>query len=116
MAIAVAYVILIQREEGSIGWDGLAVFALIAVPGVLGLVASRSADPDRALILRAAGAGTLVTMGILGIFSIGLPLLVAGGGLAVAAVRRAGAASSRAKGRAVLCAGAAALVPLPLLF
>ena len=87
----------------------IGTFAMIAAPGALGLIASRAADADRALVLRSVAAGALLSMGFLGIFSIGLPILVAAIGYVVAAVR--GGRTPKARAWAFAWGAAAAAVP-----
>lgn len=111
LAVGAVYVGLIWREDGTIGADGLVVWALIATPGVFGLVASRTADADRALVLRSIAAGALSSLAVLALFSIGLLLLVAVIGFVLAAVRGGRGATPRARRRAFVWAAAAAVVP-----
>lgn len=109
--VAALYLGVIWRQDGEIAAFSLGVFAMIAAPGALGLIASRAADADRALVLRSVAAGALLSMGFLGIFSIGLPILVAAIGYVVAAVRGGRAATPKARAWAFAWGAAAAAVP-----
>jgi hypothetical protein len=111
LAVAALYLGVIWRQDGEIEGFSLIVFAAIAAPGVLGLIGSRTSDADRALHLRSVSAGALLSMGVLGIFSIGLPLLIAGIGFVVAAARGGRAATPKARSRAFGWGLAGAAVP-----
>lgn len=116
LTVAAIYLGLIFREDGSIGPDALVIFALIAGPGVLWLVAGRSPDPDRALAMRSIAAGMLLSVAVLAIFSVGLPLLIAAIAFVIGAVRGARVASRRSRSRAVVWGAAAAVLPWVVLF
>jgi hypothetical protein len=90
LVMLVVYLMLIAAEDED-DWGIVAVFAvLIGASGLAAGVGSVLAyGPARTGLLSGAAA-TLIVVGVLGIFSIGLPLLVAGW-LAVGAAIRSGA-------------------------
>lgn len=82
-ATAILYVVLmISQEDSPFSWF---LFSLLVVIVLLGVAASRAA-PYRAIALVIAGF-SLLTLGVLGILSIGLPLVPAGGLALVSASR-----------------------------
>ncbi|GAA1284884.1 hypothetical protein Psi02_32900 [Planotetraspora silvatica] len=83
VAMLVLYVVLIRQQGGhAAAWflGGLAVAALLGIYGVA------HAAPRRGLALAVSGV-VLMLLGILGILSIGLPILGAGVLAVVAAAR-----------------------------
>ena len=80
------YIDLIRRQEGHVAvWfvAGLATAALLSIYGVA------RAAPVRRLALAASGA-VMAVLGLLGILTIGLPILVAAVLAFIAAARAAG--------------------------
>ncbi len=77
-AMDVVYLIVIRNQGDGMGIRVLVVASLIAAAGACAAGAARSASPDRRLVLMSGAAGGLISLGILGMFSIGLPLLIAG--------------------------------------
>jgi hypothetical protein len=91
-ADAIAYLVLISREDTTNNWGRVAlVAALILVAGLLAAAGSVVTGRRRATMLWPATA-ILLVIGFLGIFSIGLPLLIAG-------ILTAGGAASAMRGR-----------------
>jgi hypothetical protein len=84
----------------------LAVMAALLIVSVLGI-----SRPAWRLPLRAAAAGGLLVLGVLGLFSVGAPLLIAGGLATAAAVRTLRVPTSRAS----LTAAASAVVAVAVL-
>jgi hypothetical protein len=78
-AVDIAYALLI-RAQGSSLLDARVVFVslFIAAAAALAAVAAFAADGNARLLCGAAATGGLIGAGVIGIWSIGLPLLVAG--------------------------------------
>ena len=90
LVMAVVYLMLIAAEDED-DWGVVAVFALaIGASGLAAGVGSVLPHGPARLGLLGGAAVTLIVVGMLSIFSIGLPLLVAGC-LAVGAAMRSGA-------------------------
>jgi hypothetical protein len=108
LADAAAYLILIERQGESGGSVVPLVFALITVSG-LAAVGGWLLSPRRAgSMLLVFSAVILAVLGVLGIFSIGLPLLLAAGfSLLGLAQSRGGKAPVGRAGRTALVALAA---------
>jgi hypothetical protein len=108
-AVDVAYVWIIASQGGPT--DGARVaFVALAIAGAAacaGIGATRASPPGRLPWLGAA-TGALVGLGILGLFSIGLPLMVAGI-LAMVAWLTTSASAGRGHRRERTLAAAAAL-------
>lgn len=110
------YLGIIAVQE-PVDWPTVIFFATIIF--LAGAAAGVASTPDRALAMRlllfAAAAGGLLCLGIIGVFSIGLPLLVAGI-LCAIAWQGAWAAGDPTGARAwvpsLVAFGAAALLPL----
>ena len=88
-ATDVLYLRLIASQGDSLTNGVVVVVAtLVATCAVLAVVGAVHADPAVRVSLLAAAASFLLVLGMIGIFSIGLPLLVAAG-LALAGALRA---------------------------
>jgi hypothetical protein len=77
-AVAVAYLLIIHRQDH--GFASRVVFiATFLIAIALALVAgARVGSPLQRAALLSGGAMSLITLGFLGLFSIGLPLMIAG--------------------------------------
>jgi hypothetical protein len=85
--IAAVYLAIVYRQDHHLSARPLFIAAyLVAIAAVL-VLGARAEGPARAALL-AGGANSLVLLGFLGLFSIGLPLLVAGA-MALPATARA---------------------------
>jgi hypothetical protein len=84
-AVTVLYLFLVLTEDGSPAWWALAVL-VVGIAGSAYAVRKRVPYRRAALVVSAVG---LLALGFLAIFSVGLPLLLAGA-LCVAAAFRAG--------------------------
>jgi len=78
VATAVAYLILIQRQDHRLSARPLFVASFLVVAAVVIVWGARASGVHQKAGLLAGGANSLILMGFLGLFSIGLPLLVAG--------------------------------------
>lgn len=100
VVIAVVYLAIVVRQRHEV--TGRAIFVavfLVAIAGVL-IASGRAQSPFVHAALLAGAANALVAIGFLGLFSIGLPLLVAGG-IAMPSVARALAEAPRPWGPAI---------------
>jgi hypothetical protein len=91
LAVDVAYVaIILEQGESRLGRVAfVAVFILAVSTFAIFGVSSFTRSPGPRLIMLGAAAGGFLTIGVIGIFSIGLPLLVAGTMCGIAWVRSA---------------------------
>ena len=113
MAVDVAYIVLIAKRSS--GFDARAVFVAVhlAVVGGLFLVSLRLDGAAKAGVL-VAGTTSLFLIGFLGLFSIGLPLLV-GSFISMPATARALQESAGGRGRVIAFSGAAIAVAVIIL-
>ncbi len=110
------YLGIIAVQE-PVDWPTVIFFATTIF--LAGAAAGVASTPDRTLAMRlllfAAAAGALLCLGIIGVFSIGLPLLVAGTFCAIAwlgAWAAGDPTGARAWVPSLVAFGAAALLPL----
>ena len=93
LVVDVAYVaILLAEDEG----DELTFAYLIAIAIVAAVAGSFAGRAEIRATLLGIAAFVLIGIGILGIFSIGLPLIVAGGLAAIGSARAARRKTSKA--------------------
>jgi hypothetical protein len=117
VVIAVIYLAMITRRHHEV--TGRSIFIacfLVAVAGLL-VASFRVQSPFQRAALLAGAANSLVAVGFLGLFSIGLPLLIAGG-LLMPSVSRALAEAPRPWGpmfAAAATLGAMAIIIVGLL-
>jgi hypothetical protein len=112
VVVAVIYLAMITRRQHVV--TGRSIFIacfLVAVAGLL-VASFRVESPVRRAALLAGAANSLVAVGFLGLFSIGLPLLIAGG-LLMPSVARALAEAPRPWGPTI--AAAATLAALAII-
>jgi hypothetical protein len=108
--VAVIYLaIVVRRQHDASGRSIFVACFLLAVAGLL-IASTRVDNPLQRAALLAGAANSLIAIGFLGLFSIGLPLLIAGG-IAMPAVARALTETPRPWGPALAAAATlAALV------
>jgi hypothetical protein len=107
--VAVVYLGIISRQDHRIGSRAIFI-ASILVAIAFALVASfRVTSHVQRAALLAGGANSLIALGFLGLFSIGLPLLVAGA-LAMPATARALEEAPRPSGPAIVAISSLAVV------
>jgi hypothetical protein len=114
---AVIYLVLILRQGDSSAIVPL-VFSLI-VGGAIAAILGSFSNPSRARVLLASAGTLFLVLGVLGIFSIGLPLVVAAALCYVGAAqssRRAEDSSSTVRRGVMIGAMAVVLVGTALLF
>jgi len=112
VVMAVIYLAIIVRRQHSV--TGRSIFVacfLVAIAGFL-VASFRVDNPFQRAALLAGAANSLVALGFLGLFSIGLPLLIAAG-LVMPSVGRALAEAPRPWGPAI--AAAATLTALAVI-
>ena len=116
--MVVVYLIVIKNQGDGMGLRVPLVASCVAVAGACAAAAAWSSSPHRRLVLMAAAAGGLLSLGIIGMWSIGLPLFIGGVLTTIGSVRLA-----RSVGRAgpsrlpALAMGVAAfLLPVAILF
>jgi hypothetical protein len=110
--VAVIYLIVIHAQDHRFSSRSIFIAAyLVVVAGTL-LAGMRSKSPSMKAALLAGGANSLILVGFLGLFSIGLPLLVAGI-LSLPATARALSETPRPWGPAIV--GLASLVAVAVI-
>jgi len=112
VVMAVIYIAMITRRQHQV--TGRSIFIacfLVAVAGLL-VASFRFESPFHRAALLAGAANSLVAVGFLGLFSIGLPLLIAGG-LLMPSVARALSEAPRPWGPTI--AAAATLAALAII-
>src|SRR5512135_3608222 len=81
-ATSIAYALLVRAQGGYGGLDVLTVpfvtAYMLLMAGLLAASLRRALPANLRMPMRAAAAGGLLVLGILALFSIGLPLVVAG--------------------------------------
>jgi hypothetical protein len=115
IVIAFSYVFLIYfQDEGNIAPKTILIAALIALPGVLMVLANASREPRQRLPLLGAASGMLMSLAILSIATIGFALLLAGFLAIVATVRAIAHTDRRAVLIAVVAGVAGAVIPIAI--
>jgi hypothetical protein len=115
LGIDVLYLAIIRSEDG--GFTGRVVFvaAAIAAAGACALIGATRSGAEARVLWLALATGALASLGYLGLFSIGLGLLVAAvlAGIAWGSASRALGPAGARRHRAIAlgCAVAAAAVP-----
>jgi hypothetical protein len=114
LAVDVPYVVLVRSEDNGSGGRVVFVAAVIAAAGVAALIGSTRPGADARLPWLAVATGVLASLGFLALFSIGLPLMIAGvlAGIAWGSASQALDPGAR-RARAVAVAWAALGVALP---
>lgn len=112
LGMDVLYVVILQREgEGDLHRAGAQLIAAsLAVSAAVAFGGWRVREPCLRLALLAAASFTLLAWGFLGMFSIGLPVFVAGILLLVAASQAADQVSTREAYAITAASGSSALV------
>ena len=112
IVIAFSYVFLSYfQQKATLDPQTILVAALIAVPGVLAVLANASREPRQRLPLLGAASGMLMSLAILSIATIGFALLLAGFLAIVATVRAMAHVNRRAVGIAIVAGVAGAAIP-----
>ncbi len=116
--MVVVYLLVIRSQGDGMGIRVFVVSSCIAAAGACAAGASWSSSPQRRLVLMAAAAGGLISLGIIGMWSIGFPLFVAGVLMTVGSLRMAPSVE-RSRGsrlRALVAGIMAFLLPVAILF
>ena len=79
VVMAVIYLAIIVRRDHTVTGRSIFIASFLVVVAGLLLVNFRVESPFQRAALLAGAANALVAVGFLGLFSIGLPLLIAGG-------------------------------------
>jgi hypothetical protein len=117
VAVAVVYLGIIYRHDHRLASRAIFIASLLVAIAFVLVASSRVAGPVQRAALLAGGANSLVALGFLGLFSIGLPLLVAGA-LVMPATARALQETPRPLGPSIVILsslGAVALIVAGLL-
>ena len=116
--MVVVYLLLIQNQGDGMGLRVLLISSCIAAAGACAAGAAWSSSPHRRLVLMAAAAGGLISLGIIGMWSIGFPLFIGGVLATIGAVRLASSIGHAGRSRlpAVAAGVAAFLLPVAVLF
>jgi hypothetical protein len=112
VVVAVIYLGMVVRRQEHLPGRSIFVASLLVVVAGLFVASARVRNPFQRAALLTGGANSLVALGFLGLFSIGLPLLVAGG-VAMPSVARALSDAPRPWGPTI--AGAATLAALAVI-
>lgn len=116
IVIAFSYVFLIYfQDRGTLEAKTILIAALIALPGVLMVLANASREPSQRLPLLGAASGMLMSLAILSIATIGFALLLAGFLAIVATVRAIAHTDRRAVVIAIVAGVAGAVIPFAIL-
>jgi hypothetical protein len=78
VVVAVVYLGIIYRQDHRLGSRAIFIASLLTAIAFVLVASTRVAGPVQRAVLLAGGANSLIALGFLGLFSIGLPLLVAG--------------------------------------
>ncbi len=116
--MVVIYLLLIRRQGDGIGLRVLLVASCVLAAGTCAAGAVWSASRQRRLVLMAAAAGGLTSLGIIGMWSIGLPLFIGGVLMIIGSVRLAHALRGAGRSRlpALAASVAAFFLPVAVLF
>ncbi|HJT37944.1 MAG TPA: hypothetical protein VJ818_05920 [Actinomycetota bacterium] len=88
VVVAVIYLAIVVRRQHDVSGRSIFVACFLVAVAALLVVSARIDDPLRRAALLAGAANSLIAIGFLGLFSIGVPLLIAGG-IAMPGVARA---------------------------
>ena len=117
VVVAVVYLGIVYRQDHRLASRAIFIASLLMVIAFVLVASTRVAGPVQRAALLAGGANSLIALGFLGLFSIGLPLLLAGV-LAMPATARALQETPRPWGPSIVALsslGAVALIIAGLL-
>jgi hypothetical protein len=117
VVVAVVYLGITYRQDHRLSSRAVFMASLLVAIAFALVASARLAGPVQRAALLAGGANSLIALGFLGLFSIGLPLLLAGA-LAIPATARALEETPRPRGPTIVALsslGAVALIIAGLL-
>jgi|GEM_PF-5930280 len=116
--MVVVYLVIIRSQGDGVGLRVLLIASCIAAAGTCAIAAAWLSIPQRRLVMMAAAAGGLISLGIIGMFSIGFPLFIGGVLATIGSVRLARSIGTAGPSRLpALAAGVAGfLLPVAVLF
>jgi hypothetical protein len=114
----VVYLAIIRSQGDGPELRVILIASCIAAAGSCAVAAAWPASPHRRLVLMTAAAGGLISLGIIGMWSIGLPLFVGGVLATIGSIRLAHSIGRNGPSRLpALAAGIAGfLLPVAVLF
>ncbi len=116
--MVVVYLVIIRNQGNGVGVRVLLIASCIAAAGACAAAAAWWSIPQRRLLMMAVAAGGLISLGIIGMFSIGFPLFIGGVLATIGSARLASsigrAGPSRLPAMAARVAGF--LLPVAVLF
>lgn len=116
--MVMVYLVIIANQGNGAGLRVVLIASCIAAAGACAVAAAAWSIPRRRLPMMAAAAGGLISLGIIGMFSIGFPLFIGGVLATIGSAQLAGSIGRGGPSRLpALAAGVAAfLLPVAVLF